>query len=351
MLDICSISDEAIHHVAAQCAAGDLASPGPEADLVVDLAGTSNATINPRKHDDVLAQSCAAVLKAHNKHFNTDLTPDDFESYYPHRNRGWGSVEGENLAQMLLNVHYERLIHLNLTETNDKLHWLHKELNVLQWAKPVMSVREALLKLKAIGHPLHIVTARSQDEKPFVIEWLKRHDLFDLWEGMHFIGAFQFVTDIRNSNANANANTNAKGSLSKESEAAEGDNPAAMEQRLKDAFLKSADKNSKVAVSGKSINAALLIDDHVLNVDKAARAGVECLLFGDKYRWNQRRWGMETPEDVMPFEERKQAGLPLPPLNFELSPGVERAADWSAVVEWVVRWDNEAMLTDTVVLH
>jgi hypothetical protein len=98
------------------------------------------------------------------------------------------------------------------------------------------------------------------------------------------------------------------------------------------------------------INAALLIDDHVLNVDKAAEAGVGCLLFGDDYRWNKRRWGMQTPEDAMHFEERKLAGLPLPALDLELLPGVERAADWGAVVNWVIRWDREAKPTDMEVL-
>jgi phosphoglycolate phosphatase-like HAD superfamily hydrolase len=38
--------------------------------------------------------------------------------------------------------------------------WFHKELNVLQWANPVPSVRAALTEIKKMGHPLHIVTAR-----------------------------------------------------------------------------------------------------------------------------------------------------------------------------------------------
>jgi hypothetical protein len=51
------------------------------------------------------------------------------------------------------------------TETNQKLAFFHKELNVLQWAAPVHSVRNALLQIKEMGHPLHIVTARSEAEK------------------------------------------------------------------------------------------------------------------------------------------------------------------------------------------
>lgn len=85
-----------------------------------------------------------------------------------------------------------------------------------------------------------------------------------------------------------------------------------------------------------------MIDDHVLNVDKAAEAGIQCLLFGENYRWNLRRWGMQTPEDAMHFEERRQAGLAIPEAELELLAGVERAANWDAIVEWVKRWDKEA---------
>ncbi|KAJ9124258.1 hypothetical protein QFC22_001057 [Naganishia vaughanmartiniae] len=321
-----------MHHVATQSLKKEIVEDS-KADLLdvyqalveaakgreVECPPVTNKRVIAVDFDDVLAQSCVALLEAHNKHFGTNLTLDDFESYYPHRNRGWGSVE----------------------ETNEKLHWFHKELNVLQWANPVSSVRDALLKLKSIGHPLHIVTARSEAEKAFVIQWLERHDLHDVWDGMHFIGAFQFVADARKSHANIESPQDNGGASDVD--------PSTLEQRLKDAFLESADKNSKVAVL-RSINAALLIDDHVLNVDKAAQAGVQCLLFGDNYRWNKRRWGMQTPEDAMHFEERKLAGLPLPALDLELLPGVERAADWGAVVDWVVRWDKEAMRTDTVVL-
>lgn len=80
----------------------------------------------------------------------------------------------------------------------------------------------------------------------------------------------------------------------------------------------------------------------MLNVDKAAEAGLQCLLFGENYRWNRRRWGMQTPEDAMHFEERRQAGLAIPEAELELLAGVERAANWDAIVEWVKRWDIEA---------
>ena len=51
---------------------------------------------------------------------------------------------------------------------------------------------------------------------------------------------------------------------------------------------------------------------------------------------------MQTPEDAMHFEERRQAGLAIPEAELELLAGVERAANWDAIVEWVKRWDIEA---------
>lgn len=154
------------------------------------------------------------------------------------------------------------------TETNQKLHWFHKELNVLQWAPPVPSVRDALVKIKSMGHPLHIVTARSEAEKvslprgsyhagcdyldlhlsiifhfqPFVLDWLERHDLDNLWDGIHFIGAFQFVAEA--TDAGKVGDSLAKVDI----EQASGSS-VDMEARLKEAFLKKADKNGKVAVS------------------------------------------------------------------------------------------------------
>lgn len=51
---------------------------------------------------------------------------------------------------------------------------------------------------------------------------------------------------------------------------------------------------------------------------------------------------MQTPEDAMHFEERRQAGLAIPDAELELLQGVERAANWDAIVEWVKRWDTKA---------
>lgn len=76
-----------------------------------------------------------------------------------------------------------------------------------------------------------------------MIQWLERHDLLDLWDDMHFIGAFQFVADVRESHAKIDSPQQGGGATDI--------NPTTMEQKLKDAFLKSADKNLKVAVSEK----------------------------------------------------------------------------------------------------
>jgi hypothetical protein len=79
--------------------------------------------------------------------------------------------------------------------------------------------------------------------QPFVLDWLERHDLDNLWDGVHFIGAFQFVADAVNVDISATASERRDA----EAETANADD---MESRLKEAFLKNADNNSKVAVGG-----------------------------------------------------------------------------------------------------
>jgi hypothetical protein len=46
------------------------------------------------EQDDVLAENNRTLTEFHNKYFNTDLTIDDWVSYFVYRNKGWGTVEG-----------------------------------------------------------------------------------------------------------------------------------------------------------------------------------------------------------------------------------------------------------------
>jgi hypothetical protein len=47
----------------------------------------------------------------------------------------------------------------------------------------------------ALMYALHIPRRLNYLLQPFVLDWLERHDLDNLWDGVHFIGAFQFVAD------------------------------------------------------------------------------------------------------------------------------------------------------------
>lgn len=187
-----------------------------------------------------------------------------------------------------------------------------------------------------------------------MVQWLKDQELFDLFDGIHVIGAFDFLNSVTVSEPSTPA---AVTSSSTPAAAAAAADP------FTQAFANNADKSSKVAVSRlctshsiilyilisdsirhafqilKAINAALLIDDHIGNVDKAAQAGIQCLLFGD-YRWNARRWGLETPEDMMHYQERVRAKLPLPEPKVDLLEGVHRTRTWEQVVEWVSKWNE-----------
>ena len=75
------------------------------------------------------------------------------------------------------------------------------------------------------------------------MEWLERNDLANLWDGVHFIGAFQFIAGAVKGDISPNTTGDTEGSAGLEAESA-----SDMESRLKEAFLKNADNNSKVAV-------------------------------------------------------------------------------------------------------
>lgn len=80
--------------------------------------------------------------------------------------------------------------------------------------------------------------------QPFVLDWLVRHDLDNLWDGIHFIGAFQFVTEVKEKPEESSGLPEVPG---------DGKSDASdIERRLKEAYLKNADKNGKVAVSDTS---------------------------------------------------------------------------------------------------
>lgn len=77
-----------------------------------------------------------------------------------------------------------------------------------------------------------------------MLDWLERHDLDKLWDGVHFIGTFQFLAEAVRGD---NSPDTLKGSDEHVPGLTSG-NSSDMESRLKEAFLKNADNNSKVAV-------------------------------------------------------------------------------------------------------
>jgi hypothetical protein len=99
-----------------------------------------------------------------------------------------------------------------------------------------------------------------------------------------------------------------------------------------------------------AIKAELLIDDHFRNVDSAVQANppIKSILFG-AYPWNQLRWGVETPQDTMTYDERISAGHVdyLKTLTDDrLFEGTARARDWDDVIRYVEQWDYEAQVPD-----
>jgi hypothetical protein len=89
------------------------------------------------------------------------------------------------------------------------------------------------------------------------------------------------------------------------------------------------------------MGARLLIDDALSNAKQCVVNGevlVPVLLFGE-YEWNQRDSPLETPLDLMSFDERlkyedgrewwKDEHTVLPPS------GIVRSKNWKEAVEWI----------------
>ena len=90
------------------------------------------------------------------------------ETYFYHQNPGWGSLAGQ------FSVHSLWSSELTATEVEQKKKVLEF---ILPKTVPVPGFAAALRKLHALGHPLHIVTARPEKCRPQMTEWLAEHGI------------------------------------------------------------------------------------------------------------------------------------------------------------------------------
>ncbi|KAK4686223.1 hypothetical protein P7C73_g3906, partial [Tremellales sp. Uapishka_1] len=253
--------------------------------------------------DDVMAQSMLALCLEHNAQYGTDLTLEDLETYLLFQNRGWGTpAEVARKTAALANV-------------------LPKTL-------PVPGFVSALQTLAALGHPLHIVTSRREDERPAVIEWLAQQGITVGLGDDDVIKMVWFTATYKEANVIS----------------PDGIQDEEWNEKLKEVYRTIGGGKGglgKLKVL-RAINASLFIDDHHGNLEPilSATPPIPCLLFG-AYKWNSGKSGANSPAELMSHQERLEAGMQLTREEIREEKGLWRAKRWGDVLEWVREWDRK----------
>jgi hypothetical protein len=220
---------------------------------------------------------------------------------------------------------------------------------VLHKTEPVSGFAAALQHLHALGHPLHIVTARPEFTRPWVYDWLGRYGI-TAGSGETDVIAVIWFTSVFAGMNETKAESTEEGEEKSEAQLKEAYKQSIGEgkggkKKLKvrppTSHLRHIDTDSQIL---QSIGASLFIDDHYGNLEPAIQAipQIPCLLFG-KYGWNAYHSGAETPAELLSYDERTEQGLELPKRNIEMVAGLKRVDGWNEVVKWVEAWDQGAV--------
>ncbi|OCF42895.1 hypothetical protein I317_03246 [Kwoniella heveanensis CBS 569] len=276
--------------------------------------------------DDVCSQNMAAIIDEHNVQYGTDLTLDDLQTYVFWQNRGWGTPADVARKVMTLN-------------------------HLLPQTAPIPGFASALRHLRhTLGHPIHIITSRPASDREPLTQWLKQQGITigtgpdDIIEEAWFTGTYGDV----------NIDVGVKG----EDQKFEAELNRRLKELWRDGVGQSKGGLGKLKIL-RQIKASLFIDDHHGNLEPILSASppIPCLLFG-RYGWNAARSGIASPVEMMDYEERIRAGLPLPreeiPFgqvgcghgeNGQNEGGGEltRTESWADVIKWVEEWDRKAV--------
>jgi 5'(3')-deoxyribonucleotidase len=117
--------------------------------------------------DDTLSYTNLTICKWHNDNYGTNMTLDDFHSYYYWKNPGWGTP-----AQAISKV-------------RDFL--LSPMVNEIP---PIPSAQHATKHLKDAGYTLVVITARMYEISNETVNWLENH-FPGIFDGVYFTSAFQ----------------------------------------------------------------------------------------------------------------------------------------------------------------
>jgi len=253
--------------------------------------------------DDTLSYTNLTICNWHNENYGTNLTIDDFRSYYYWKNPGWGTQ----------------------SEAMEKVHkFLHS--SEAKAIPPIEGAQRGTKRLKDAGYKLVVITARMHDIAEDSVAWLEEH-FPGIFDTIYFTSAFQateketqqLITGISGPPAHKHTSTH----------------PTDPGGQHIPAFSVPR-KKSDVCLH---VNAIALIDDAIENAfDVHQNAGiVECLVYG-QWKWNLTLHRADTEDYHLSYEQLKEKGINVEdPPPTPLPKGVERTKTWTDVVQHLHR--------------
>ena len=256
--------------------------------------------------DDTLAYTNVTMCKWHNEKYGTNLSMDDFHSYYYWKNPGWGTP-AETIAKV-----YEFL-----------------RSPIANEIPPIEGAQRGTKRLKEAGYKLVVITARMHDISNESVEWLEKH-FPGIFDTVYFTSGFQAAVEITEqpvteiSGPPAHKHTNSHPTDPRGHHIPVYSGPR---------------KKSDVCLH---VGAIALIDDAIENAfDVYENASiVECLVYG-QWKWNITLHRVDGEEGQLSYEQAKAKGIDIEDsMPTPLPEGVKRTKTWTDVVEHVKKLER-----------
>lgn len=256
--------------------------------------------------DDTLGYTNLTICRWHNEKYGTNLSIEDFHSYYYWKNPGWGTP-----VEALSKVR-EFLLSPNANEI-----------------PPIEGAQRGTKLLKEAGYKLVVITARMHDIANDSVEWLEKH-FPGIFDTVYFTSAFQsapddaqlHVVDVNGPPAHKHTNSHPT-------------DPRGQHIPM----YSIPRKKSDVCLH---VGAIALIDDAIENafdVYENARV-VECLIYG-QWRWNLTLHRTDRDEDQLSYEQAKARGLEIQNLKATPLPtGIQRTKTWTEAVQHIQKLER-----------
>ena len=251
--------------------------------------------------DDTISYTNLAICKWHNDKYGTNLSMDDFHSYYYWKNPGFGTPKEamKKIEEFLLSGHVNHLA-------------------------PIEGAQRGTRLLKEAGYRLVVITARMHQIADDSVQWLEKH-FPGIFDTIYFTSAFQQAP-----NESQHLITELNGPPAHKHTINHPTNPGGQHIPA----ISIPRKKSDVCLH---VNAVALIDDAIENAFDVHRNApvVECLLYG-QWKWSLTYHRIDRPDDQLSYEQAKARGIDIEKENpTPLPKGIERTKTWNDVVKHV----------------